>query len=269
MVPAIEIVYKTPNKILVIHFNSPNSHNNKTTPYMKKRNLLLIPAIAIFGSSFCSAAVYNVKYLGGLAPIPTSSLQGVVGGTGESWNQATGAFTDLVDSVGNTSTIDISGLSGTETGGPVNTIFQGNSNQFGKGANQTIAISGLAIAGIYNIYIYALTHNAPSWGQPTDTERAAGAFTTTNLSLNGASQPLDNGNTGTNATTFTAGSNYVLFQSIVADGLGNISIVADALDGAGATRLHINGLQIVSVPETSSAAILGLSAFALFFRRRK
>ena len=109
---------------------------------MKKRNLLLFPAIAMLGSSLCSAAVYNVKCLGGLSPIPTSSLQGVIGSTGESWNQATGAYNDLVDSVGNTSTIDISGLGGGQNEGPFNTIFYGNSNQFSKGANQTIAISG-------------------------------------------------------------------------------------------------------------------------------
>ena len=244
---------------------------------MKKRNLLLIPAIATLGSSLCSAAVYNVKYLGGLDPIPTSSLQGVIGSTGESWNQATGSFTDLVDSAGNSSTIDISGLSGGQNEGPFNTIFYGNSNQFGKGDNQTIAISGLTIGGVYDIYIYALSHNTGSWGNFADTERAAGAFTTTNISGNGTSQSLDNGITGTDADPFTAGSNYVVFQSIVADGSGNISIVANAYDGLdgiangadGDTRLHVNGLQIVSVPETSSAALLGLGAFALILRRRK
>ena len=243
---------------------------------MKKRNTLLIPAIALLGSSLCSAAVYNVKYLGGLPPIPTSSLQGVLGGTGESWNQATGTFSNLVDSTGGSSSISVAGLSGGQNEGPASSIFFGNSNAFGKGDNQTISISGLAAAGVYNIYIYALSHNTPSWGNFGDTERAAGAFTTTNVSGNGASQPLDNGNTGTNATTFTAGSNYVLFQSIVADGAGNISIVADALNNTSldpqnpnATRLHINGLQIASIPETSSAALLGLGAVALILRRRK
>ena len=239
---------------------------------MKKSNLLLIPAIAMLGSTFCSAAIvhYNVKYLGGLDPISTSSLQGVIGTTSESWNQATGSFNDLVDFEGNSSTIDITGLSGGQNEGPVDTIFYGNSNQFSKGANQTIAISGLDIGGVYDIYIYALSHNTGSWGNLADTERAAGAFTTTNVSGNGTSQSLDNGITGTDADPFTAGSNYVLFQSIVADGSGNISIVADALDAGGAsTRLHVNGLQIVSIPETSSAALLGLGAFALILRRRK
>jgi hypothetical protein len=235
---------------------------------MKKTNLLLIPAIAMLGSSLCSAAVYNVKYLHSAgSAIPTSSLQGVLGTTGEIWNQANGSWTNLNDSAGGTSTIDISGLSGGENGGPAG-IFNQNSNQFTKGANQTISISQLTVGGVYDIYIYALSHNTGSWGT-TSTERAAGAFTTTNVSGNGTSQSLDNGITGTDADPFTAGSNYVLFQSIVADGSGNISIVADALDGANATRLHVNGLQIVSIPETSSAALLGLGAFALILRRRK
>ena len=239
---------------------------------MKKRNLLFIPAIAILASSLCSAAVYNVKYLHSAgSAIPTSSLQGVLGSTGETWNQANGSWTNLNDSVGNTSTIDITGLSGGENGGPAG-IFNQNSNQFSKGANQTISISQLTPSGVYDIYIYALSHNASSWGTGaiSPLERAAGAFTTINATGNGSSQSLDNGIAGTDADPFTAGSNYVLFQSIVADGTGNISIVADALDaGASSTRLHVNGLQIVSVPETSSAALLGLGAFALILRRRK
>ena len=239
---------------------------------MKKRNLLFIPAIAILASSLCSAAVYNVKYLHSAgSAIPTSSLQGVLGSTGETWNQANGSWTNLNDSAGNASTIDISGLSGGENGSPAG-IFNQNSNQFSKGANQTISISQLTPSGVYDIYIYALSHNASSWGTGAVSpfERAAGAFTTANVSGNGTSQPLDNGIAGTDADPFTAGSNYVLFQSIVADGTGNISIVADALDaGASSTRLHVNGLQIVSVPETSSAALLGLGAFALILRRRK
>lgn len=240
---------------------------------MKRTNLLLIPAFALLGSSLCSAAIYNVKFLSSAlqTPVPVSSLQGVIGSTGESWNQGVGAVSGLVDSTGGApSGINVSGLNGGDIFNPaVNSIFAGNSDLFARGDNQTIAITGLVGAGVYDIYIYALSHNNVSWGNTGDTERAAGAFTTGNFSGNGGSQPLDNGNAGTNATLFTAGSNYVLFQSIVADGSGNISIIADALDGADPTRLHINGLQIVSVPETSSAALLGLGAFALILRRRK
>ena len=225
----------------------------------------------MLSSSLCSAAVYNVKYLHSAgSAIPTTSLQGVLGTTGETWNQANGSWTNLNDSTGVASTIDISGLSGGENAGPAG-IFNQNSNKFAKGDNQTISISQLTAGGVYDIYIYALSHNNTSWGPSAvaPIKRAAGAFTTANATGNGSSQSLDNGITGTDADPFTAGSNYVLFQSIVADGSGNISIVADALDGANATRLHVNGLQIVSIPETSSAALLGLGAFALILRRRK
>ena len=239
---------------------------------MKKRNLLLIPAIALLGCSLCSAAVYNVNYLGGRAPASESSLQGVIGSTGETWNQATGNFTNLNDSAGGSSTIGISGIQdnndNNETVSGL-TIFSGNASTFGGGLNRTITITGLTLNGLYDIYIYALSHNTGSWGQPSNTERAAGAFTTANVSGNGTSQSLENGNTGTNAASFILGSNYVLFQSIVADGSGNISIVADALDGPSPTRLHVNGLQIAAVPEPSSAALLGLGVFALLLRRRK
>ena len=236
---------------------------------MKKTNLLIIPAIAMLSSSLCSAAVYNVKYLkAGQPAVPVSSLQGVLGSTGESWNQASGTYTGLIDSTGVSSSINISGLSGGTDEGPATSIFTGNSTDFGKGNNQTISFSGLTIGGMYDIYIYSLSHNTASWGNTSNTERAAGAFTTTNVTSNGASQSLDNGISGTNATTFTAGSNYVYFQSIVADGSGNIAIIADALDGAGATRLHINGLQIQPVPEASAALLGALGALSLLRRRR-
>ncbi len=250
---------------------------------MKKTNLLLIPAIALLGSSLCSAAVYNVNYLGGRAPASESSLQGVIGSTGETWNQATGNFTNLNDSAGGTSTIGISGIQDNNDNNDTIsglTIFSGNASSFGKGVNRTITITGLTLNGLYDIYIYALSHNTGSWADLNNTERAAGSFITTNTSGNGQTQALENGNTGTNATNFTLGSNYVLFQSIVADGAGNISIIADAKDNtlvfdplnpsaSNATRLHVNGLQIAAVPETSSAALLGLGAFALLLRRRK
>jgi hypothetical protein len=239
---------------------------------MKKIHLLLIPAVAVLGSSLCSAAVYNVKFLssGTQVPVPVSSLQGVIGSTGESWNQGVGGVSGLVASTGGpASGINVSGLNGGDIFNPAaDSIFAGNSDLFGRGDNQTISITGLALGGTYDIYIYALTHNPAGWGSPASAERAAGAFITTNASGNGTNQSLDNGITGTNATTFTAGGNYVLFQSIVADGSGNVSIVADALDGANPTRLHINGLQIQQVPEASAAMLGALGALALLRRRR-
>jgi hypothetical protein len=83
-----------------------------------------------------------------------------------------------------------------------------------------------------------------------NTERAAGDFTTTNtVHGNGQSQWLDNGRTGVSGDQFVLHGNYVVFQSIVADGEGRISVLVDAYDGdgeagKGSTRLHVCGLQI-------------------------
>ena len=257
---------------------------------MKKRNLLLIPAIAMLGSSLCSAVglIYNVNYLGGGAAVdPTTNLNGVIGGGGQIWNQATftnvnDKFTDIVDSTGGTSTIDISGIFGGNNASDAlsgQAIFSGNTAIHNKGEDRTIQISQLTIGGYYDIYIYSLSHSTSSWGT-TDTERSAGDFTTSNAVGNGTSQSLNNGILGTTAATFALGQNYVLFHDIVADGTGTISIVADAFDGVdgiangvtggiGDTRLQVNGMQIVSVPETSTAALLGLGGLALVLRRRK
>ena len=84
----------------------------------------------------------------------------------------------------------------------------------------------------YDLYIYSLSHNDGSWGDFTNTERAAGDFVTSNTVLgNGQSQWLDNGITGVNGDSFVANGNYVVFQSIVSNNLGNISVLADAYDG--------------------------------------
>jgi len=200
-------------------------------------------------------AMYNVNFLDeGQSPL--SGQVGVVGSPGETWNQGTTSVNNLVDTTGmNTSTISVSGLGsdGRSIPNPDRTIFGGVRNFTGKGLDATISISGLEANTAYDLYIYALSHNTGSWGDITSTERGAGDFTTTNTVLgNGQSQWLDNAVPGTNASSFVPNGNYVVFQSIVANGSGNISIVADAYDGIdglpatndGNTRLHVNALQI-------------------------
>lgn len=132
-------------------------------------------------------------------------------------------------------------------------IFDQNRNFFGKGQDTTLQITGLTPSTAYDIYIYSLSHNVASWGKIADTERAAGDFVTTNTVLgNGQSQWLDNGKAGTNGNAFVPNGNYVVFQSIVSNGAGNISILVDAYDGPdglantndGNCRLHVCGLQI-------------------------
>ena len=184
-----------------------------------------------------------------------SGLLGVVGGPSETWNQGTTSANNLVDATGTVaSSVSVSGLpnSGSTTSASLN-IFDANRNFFGKGMDTTISITGLIPDTAYDLYIYALSHNTSSWGDISSTERAAGDFVTSNtVNGNASSQFLDNAIPGTDDSTFTANGNYVVFESIVTDNSGDISILVDAYDGIdgnpstndGNTRLHISGLQI-------------------------
>jgi alpha-galactosidase len=180
------------------------------------------------------------------ADAPATGLVGVVGAPSETWNQGTTSASNLIDSTGVASSVSVTGLP--SDGYNVNAalkVFAANRNFFGKGTDTTIAITGLVPDTAYDLYIYSLSHNNASWGDFTDTERAAGDFVTSNTVLgNGQSQWLDNGITGVNGDSFMTNGNYVVFQSIVSNNLGNISVLADALDGPGSTRLHLSGLQI-------------------------
>ena len=205
-----------------------------------------------------TATAYNVNFLDeGQANV--TGLVGVVGNPGETWNQGTGyssgAINNLVDVTGaNVSTVSVSGLGddGRTFAGAGLSVFNGSRGFFGKGQNTTISITGLTPNTPFDLYIYSLGSSG-SWGDAANTERAAGSFVTTNtVNGNGKSQWLDNGKAGTNDTVFLINGNYVVFQSIVSNGSGNISIVVDAYDGIdgisgtgdGDCRLQVNALQI-------------------------
>ena len=187
---------------------------------------------------------YNVNIYNA---IPATGLIGVVGAPGETWNQGTTSASNLIDATGTVvSSVNVTGFpDGGYTVNAALNVFDDNRNFFSKGQDTTISITGLVPDTAYDLYIYSLSHNNGSWGDFTNTERAAGDFVTSNTVLgNGQSQWLDNGISGVNGDSFIANGNYVVFQSIVSNNLGNISVLADALDGPGSTRLHISGLQI-------------------------
>ena len=202
-----------------------------------------------------TAAAYNVNFLDEGQAALTGQV-GVAGNSGETWNQGTTSVSNLADASGAaTSTVSVSGLGndGRSIIGAALSVFGGVRNVLDKGTDTTISITGLTPNTPYDLYVYALSHNASSWGDIASTERGAGDFVTANtVSGNGQSQYLDNAKTGTNASAFVPNGNYVAFQSIVSDGSGKISVVADAYDGIdgnpatddGDCRLHVNGLQI-------------------------
>jgi alpha-galactosidase len=205
------------------------------------------------------AQAFNVNFLDD-GQANATGLVGVIGSAGETWNQGTGsgagAISNLIDTTGTVvSSVGVSGLG--DDGRPISgtslSLFNANRGFFGKGQDTTIQITGLTPNTPFDIHIYSLSHATTSWGNISETERAAGNFVTTNTVLgNGQSQWLDNGKAGTNGNSFVPNGNYVTFQSIVSSGSGAISILVDAHDGIdglantndGNTRLHVCGLQI-------------------------
>lgn len=195
---------------------------------------------------------FNVNFHAGT---PATGLIGVVGATGETWNQGTTSVSNLIDATGTVaSSVSVTGLPNSQDS--VNaglSVFKANRNFFEKGADTTLSITGLIPNTAYDLYIYSLSHNQASWANSKDSERAAGKFLTSNTVLgNGQTQWLDNGKVGTSGSNFVVNGNYIVFQSIVSNASGNISILVDAYDGMngitgdgdGDCRLHVNGLQI-------------------------
>ena len=215
-------------------------------------SLTLTDTASVEFTNPATSVAYNVNFHAGT---PATGLLGVVGAPGETWNQGTTSVSNLTDSTGSVvSSVNVTGANG--DGATVDAalnIFDGNRCFFPKAADTTLSITGLVPGAAYDLYIYALSHNNGSWGNFTDTERAAGNYVTSNTVLgNCQSQWLDNGISGVNGSTFVANGNYVVFQSIVSNNLGNISVLADAYDGIdgnpstgdGDCRLHLSGLQI-------------------------
>ncbi|MFK7910735.1 MAG: PEP-CTERM sorting domain-containing protein [Akkermansiaceae bacterium] len=136
---------------------------------------------------------------------------------------------------------------------------------FGKGGSNTITINGLDIGGTYDLWLVSVSNSGAG------TEYYRGDFITSNTTSSPSTQSIIS--SPRNISTFVAGQNFVLFDDIVADINGEITITADAADLTGSSgdefRFGLNGFQIEQVPEPSTTALLGLGGLALILRRRK
>lgn len=241
-----------------------------------KAILATLSTLALAAAPFASAALVNVNFYKDIIETE-ADLFGPLGGLGSTWNQSTdNSGTDVLNSSGAGTDIDWSyshGLEETDIRGnadPALRMLVGSFGEFGKGNDQTLTIGGLVPGELYNVAIAA--HRLYNGG----TEGSHGIFSTTNATTSATAQTVD-GNTALNGDTWELGVNYAHFENVEADVGGEISFLADAtdagvLDGGADTdgrRFHLNGFQIESVPEPSSAALLGLGGLALILRRRK
>lgn len=105
----------------------------------------------------------------------------------------------------------------------------------------------------YDVYVYFNRNGAT----PTESYDITLGATTFSVTTNNTAAAFTEANAGNSFT-----GNYVVFQ-----GVTGTSFTVTAGDSGQAD--YIYGMQIVSVPEPSSTALLGLGGLALILRRRK
>ncbi|MDB5357295.1 MAG: hypothetical protein JWN24_3748 [Phycisphaerales bacterium] len=122
-------------------------------------------------------------------------------------------------------------------------------------------------AGTYSLYLY---------GANFDNNRGTAFAVDSGTADLGISATL-NDMSGSPASTFIEGANYVIFNGVTPNALGDITITAlpNPLDGVGNSNLageaDVNAIQLVSLasPEPGSLAMVGLAGLGLLARRRR
>ena len=80
---------------------------------------------------------------------------------------------------------------------------------------------------------------------------------------------MNNAGNETNGSTWVLGANYALFENIVANGSGVITMTSHSDNSIpNDVRIGLNGFQLVSVPEPSTALLAGFGLLGLVRRRR-
>jgi len=219
------------------------------------------------------SGIVNIAWAGVIinydARTPYYTGQGALGEGGTTWNNGSSTWstglTDLKDSYGNATVVDVA-RSGTSNGnGSVATSYTNNltsSYFYTTNTNgMTVTISSLDNSKVYDLYLYGCQDFS---GQGNGTFPRGSTFV-----VGGVSKQTIGVDTNCAGGTFYLGSTHVVYNS-VAPTAGSIviTIKPGAVDGIG----FFNGFQLKEVPEPSTIALLaaglvGLAAYA--WRKRK
>jgi hypothetical protein len=121
-------------------------------------------------------------------------------------------------------------------------------------------------AGTYLVYCYGANY---------DNNRGTAFALSSGTAHNGIGATLNQNNGTRPGQSFLEGVNFVFFQNVKPDVNGDITITAtpNPLDGVGNGNLpgevDVNGFQLVTIPEPSTVALLGLGAAGLLMIRRR
>lgn len=254
--------------------NNPQNQPMKTTAFI---------AAALVATSICASAattsIISINFQGGRAPAEGPDVTGTAGYVpAANWNNYTGASgsaSNLLDSTGSATTADISwevfntwDLQNGDGNGGDQDMMSGYLDNFGAGgASNHITISGLQPNKGYDVYVYfnrgTATYSGLNATDGTNNNTYYGFDNGSSYATNGYLLSSDD-NIGDGWTT----ANVFLFEDYTGS---TLDLDNPANPGApGEWKTYVQGIQIVmTVPEPSSTALLGLGGLALALRRRR
>ncbi len=241
--------------------------------YFSTLLVMLVVVAALSAGQEARADLIDVQFSGDLSfncpgggiscTNPAQTGAAFVGSTGDTWNDfhAASGNAALVDAAGLSSGLSVAFSSDAVLSAYTDGTYKNNfsttpyANLFGgylsttdtNGNGIVITLSGLYAGESYNLYVYSEQDG------PNNAGRSAA------ITANGVTQ-ID---TQTGAGTFVLDANYVELSG-KANAAGDVVINVATLSG----ESDINGLQLVTVPEPRSAALLALGLCCLMLARR-
>ena len=259
-----------------------NTTHNKT---MKTKTFITAAVLATaMHASAATISIISVNFQGGQNPSTGPDVTSTAGYVpAANWNNATsvgqfpnsGTLSNLIDSNGNTTAADLSwqtfntwDLANGDGNGGDRDMMSGYLDNFGaSGPSDFISVSGLQPNKGYDIYVY-FNRGAPTYSGLSATD---GISNNTYYGFDNGSSYATNGyllSSDDNIADGWTTANVFLFEDYTGS---TLTITDPANPGApGTWKTYVQGIQIVmTVPEPSSTALLGLGLSTLLLRRRR
>jgi hypothetical protein len=235
-------------------------------------------ATALYASA-ATTQIISINFQGGRSAATGPDVTGTAGYVpADNWNNATGTsgtFSNLVDSNGTSTSADVSwqvfnlwDLQNGDGNGADQDMMSGYLDNFGAGGpSDFITISGIQPNKGYDVYVYfnrgASTYSGLNATDGINNNTYYGFDNVGSYSEIGYSLTSDD-NIGDGWTS----ANVFLFEDYIGSTLD-----LDNPDNPGAPgdwKTYVQGIQlVVTVPEPSSTALLGLGGLALVLRRKR